>query len=342
MIKVNQYGLKRNIPADVRRDVRQRCKFGCVFCRSGFYQYEHIDPPFKNAVRHDPERICCLCGSCHDLVTRGHLSKELVIKSYHDMQALQDGEVLPPTGPLDFHDGSAELMIGGLLYSPAVQTVLRYHEQDLICMLPGKQGEPGMISAVFTDESGREVLRLVENEWVGSLDNWDIEVVGRRLTVRREHGVIALQLRLEPPGKIVVERLDMRFEDCHVLATEQTYAVGRYITDGTVHWVHAYINIQKSSPFGAAIEFTNAETLETRAVQYRGNGAEIATADNRIVVNANAGVMVKPIGIVIASLCGSFNLVELAIGNQPLDNMRRIILSHPEELGRFISTGKVA
>jgi len=33
----NRHGLHRRIPAAVEREVRQRCKFGCVICRAGFY-----------------------------------------------------------------------------------------------------------------------------------------------------------------------------------------------------------------------------------------------------------------------------------------------------------------
>ncbi|MDV6344749.1 hypothetical protein [Nitrosomonas sp. Is37] len=342
MTDANRHGLSRYIPADVRRVVRQRSKFGCVICRRGFYQYEHIDPPFEDAKAHDPDRICCLCGSCHDSVTRGHLSKAKVNAAYRAIQTKPPEEVSPPVGPLDFHDGSAELMIGGLLYSPAVQTVLRYHGVDLIRVIPGRQGEPGRISAVFTDEDGRQVLQLVENEWVGVLENWDIEVVGQRITVRRRHGEVALQLRLDPPSRIVVERIDMRIADGHVLATEQTYAVGRHITDGSVHWVHAGIRIRRCSSLGAAIEFADVESLQIRDERFRGTGQELATRDWQIVVNSDAGVMVKPLGIVIASLCGAFDLLELAVGNQPLDEMRRVMLSHPDELCRFISTSKTA
>jgi hypothetical protein len=39
----------------------------------------------------------------------------------------------------------------------------------------GTNGEPGRISAAFTDDSGRVVLRLVENAFEGSPDTWDIE-----------------------------------------------------------------------------------------------------------------------------------------------------------------------
>jgi hypothetical protein len=343
MAEVNRHGLSRYIPADVRREVRQRSKFGCVICRRGFYQHEHINPPFEDATEHDPERICCLCGACHDSVTRGHLSKEFVEAAYRKVQDLPLEKVGPPVGPLDFHDGNAELLIGGLLYSPAVRTVLRYHGSDIIRVLPSERGgEPGRISAVFTDDKGAEVLRLEENEWIGSLHTWDIEIVGQQITARREEGSVTLQLRLDPPGRVVVERLDMRILDSHVLATEKTYAVGRYITDESVHWVHAHIGIRRSSPLGVAIEFTDPEVLEERDVRFRDTGQELSTNDRQVVMNSNSGVLIKPLGVAIASFCGSFDLAELAIGNRNLSDMRRIILSHPEQIGRFISTGEIS
>lgn len=109
MADVNKYGLSRYIPAEVRREVRQRSKFGCVLCRCGFYQYEHIDPTFEDATEHDPDYICCLCGACHDLITRGHFSKEAIKLAYRKVQDSALEKVSPPIGPLDFHDGNAEL-----------------------------------------------------------------------------------------------------------------------------------------------------------------------------------------------------------------------------------------
>jgi hypothetical protein len=322
--------------------VRQRSKFACVLCRRGFYQYEHIDPSFEDATEHKPEYICCLCGACHDSVTRRHLSKEAVKIAYRKVQNLPFDQVGPPVGPLDFHDGNAELLIGGLLYSPAVRTVLRYHGSDIIRVIPSERsGEPGRVSAIFTDDNGVEVLRLEENEWIGSLTTWDMEIVGQQITARREKGNVALQLRLAPPGRVVVERLDMRFGNSHVLVTEKTYAVGRYITDDSVHWVHAHIRIRKSSPFGVAIEFTEPKALEARDLHFHGIGQELATEDRQIVLNSYAGVLIKPLGVAIAGLCGSFDLAELAIGKQNLPDMRRIIWSHPEQIGRFISTGDI-
>ena len=98
MSEVNKYGLSRYIPSDVRREVRQRSKFGCVICRRGFYQYEHIDPPFDDATEHNPSHICCLCGSCHDSVTRGHISKEAIKAEYQRIQGLPLEKVGVPVG----------------------------------------------------------------------------------------------------------------------------------------------------------------------------------------------------------------------------------------------------
>lgn len=176
----NRHGLDRNIPAAVKREVRQRSKYGCVICRIGFYHYEHIEP-FENVDAHRADNICCLCGGCHDGVTRGQLSKGAVIAAYQRIQTATADEVGPPFGPLDFHTGTATLRIGGLRYPSTVRTVVRYHGVDVISLNPGEGSEPGSISAVFTDDDGAPILELRDNEWVGPTEGWDITVIGQRL-----------------------------------------------------------------------------------------------------------------------------------------------------------------
>ena len=196
-------------------------------------------------------------------------------------------------GPLDFHDGTAELRIGKLHYNPAVHTILRYHNQDIIRVVPGEKGEPGKISAIFTNCIGDPILELRENVWIGSLDNWDIQINGQRLTVSQGKRRIALKIRLDPPGKVIIERLDMRIGNAHVIATEDTYTVGRYISESEAVWFHADLRIMKATPFGAVLEFIDPELLEERDIMLRGTGQELATHDRNIVMNSNAGVYVK-------------------------------------------------
>ncbi len=341
MADANKHGLTRYIPTDVSRQIRINSKFGCVLCRKGFYQYEHIDPTFEEAKEHNADVMCCLCGACHDAVTRGQISKGAVKAAYSKIRSTSPDEVEPPVGPLDFHDGTAELKIGNLLYSPVVHTVLRYHDHDIIKVVPGLNGEPGKISAIFTNESGVPILELNDNEWIGSLDNWDIEIKGTRITVKSAQGRVALKIRLDPPGRLILERLDMRIGSGHVIATEDTYAVGRYVSENEAVWVHASIRIIKSFPTGAAIEFTTPEILEQRDKQYMNSGQELATADRNIIMNSNAGVYVKSAGIVVSSLCGAFQLGQFAVGERKTSDVRNVIATNSDQLSRFIGTGSI-
>lgn len=336
---INRHGLSRYIPASVAREVRQRSKFGCVLCRNGFYEYEHIDPPFEDALEHDPARICCLCSSCHSTVTRRQRSKASVAAAYEDIQAKSIEEVGRPIGPLDFYGGNAELSIGGLRYSPFVKTVLRYHGQDIIKVSPGDHTTPGAISALFTDESGEPVLALVENAWEGSTANWDIEVVGPCITVRNKSGSIPLKLRLDPPGVIVIERLDMRIGDAHLLVSESAYAAGRYLEDDSIFWVHANISISHIAEEGVAIEFANPEELLARREAVTA-GASLESLGAGIVLSAGVGCLCVPIGLSIASLCGGFHLMGYSCGIRPLDGVRRMINKGARPLMYYIGTGK--
>lgn len=229
-----------------------------------------------------------------------------------------------------------------MLYSPAVQVLLKYHGTEIIRVDPGQNGEPGAISAVFTDDLGTPILELRRNEWVGSLNNWDVEIVGARITVRSSQGRVALQLRLDPPGRIIIERLDMRIGSGHVIATEETYAIGRYLAEDEALWLHASIRISRSTTSGAAIEFTDPEELEARDQKYMNSCVELATANRSIVLNSNAGAYFKSAGIAVSSLCGAFELGQFAAGIRKVSDVRKVVLSSPNQLCRFLGTGMLS
>ena len=74
----NKHGLSRNIPSQIKREIRQAAGFGCVCCGVAIGMYEHVDPEFHDAKEHDPERMAYLCGGCHDKVSRGIWSKDKI------------------------------------------------------------------------------------------------------------------------------------------------------------------------------------------------------------------------------------------------------------------------
>ena len=226
------------------------------------------------------------------------------------------------------------------MYAPAVTSVLRYFGQDLIKLHPGESGEPGAITAVFTDEEGNTILALDENEWVGSLDAWDIEVEGPRIVVKQKLGDVALQLRLDPPGRIVIERLDMRIGDHHVLASEHSYAVGVHFDNGHMNWTSPQLVVTRAAANGIAIEIEDGAILRERfnGLKAAGKGVWLATADEAIIMHSPAGAMIPQLGISIASGC-SFDMYAAAAGAKTLDQMRDSVFYKPaREMRMFLAS----
>lgn len=336
----NKHGLPRDIPAPIKRKIRQRSKFGCVICRSGIFDYEHIDPEYSEATTHDPDDICCLCTACHAKVTRGHFSKAYVRKKYKEVEAADVREVPPPFDGLDFHDGKAELKIGGISYDPGVTAVVKYHGNEIFSISPSESDMAG-INALFLDDDGKESLKILDNVWHGAVEAWDTEVVGPRIMVRKRKGVFALVLRLEPPGRIVIEKLDMRVRDAHILVSEQSYAVGRYFDEKNINWFHAkMVHMGAPLPGASAIEFLTYFEAEWRDEIWNGRGQRLATADNAIVMQTGLGAANKRMGIIVGANCLKFGIGAFACGGpRPIKTMRQVVFNKPDRVAEYIGTG---
>jgi hypothetical protein len=184
--------------------------------------YEHIEPLFVDAERHDPAAITLLCGRCHGKVNRGLLSKETVKLANAAPKALEKGfsfEVFD-IGPLH-----PNVRIGSL-QAIRPRTVIRALGEDLLKVdEPEQPGGPFRLSAVFSDRDGKEIFRIKDNVWETPADNWDVDVTGPRITLRKGLGDLVLQLRVNPPNEVIIERLDMHFRGVHAVADEQQFGI---------------------------------------------------------------------------------------------------------------------
>lgn len=217
MANLNKYGLSRDIPDPIQRKIRQHCGFGCIICGSAIYQYEHVDPPFSEAKEHDPDCIVLLCGGCHDRVTRGLLSKETIkLKSANPVCKEQGFSF----GPFDLGTISPEIVIG-TFRGKNVETLISIHEDNIFSIRsPLSPNLPFLINAWLCDREGNEILKIIDNEWQTPSTNWDVEVVGTRITIRKKLSDIVLILRSEPPHRLVVERIDMEHKGIRIRCKE--------------------------------------------------------------------------------------------------------------------------
>ena len=217
MARVNKFRLSDEIPDPIKREIRQRCGFGCVICGSAIYEYEHVDPPFSEAKEHNPDHIVLLCGHHHRLVTKGLLSKQTVKEAASRPKCKEKGFSL---GPFDIGHEPPVIVLGTITARNA-KTLIRISGDDVFSIsAPAEPGQPFLLNARFFDQGGQPILNIVENEWRSSSENWDVEVTGPRITIRRDLGDLALVLRSEPPHRLVIERMELVHKGIHIRCKE--------------------------------------------------------------------------------------------------------------------------
>jgi hypothetical protein len=114
MARVNKFGLYDEIPDPIKREIRQRCGFGCVICGNAIYEYEHVDPPFSEAKEHNSDHIVLLCGHHHRLVTKGLLSKQTVKEAARRPKCKEKGFSF---GPFDIGHAPPVIVLGTAAYA---------------------------------------------------------------------------------------------------------------------------------------------------------------------------------------------------------------------------------
>jgi len=224
MGKHNRHGLSRTISADVKREVRQRCGFGCVICGLGFYDYEHFAPDFKDATEHNPAGITLLCMQCNQKRARRVLSAKTVALANANPRCLQDGFAKENWG---FGSEPITVRFAGVEF---VETphLIEVNGTAMMSVLPPEEGSSiYRVSALFANVAGRTTLEIVENEWYAKRHNWDVECAGNRITIRNAHRDVALVLKSEPPGLITIEKLNMYFQGIYFRGDSSVLEISR-------------------------------------------------------------------------------------------------------------------
>lgn len=198
----------RDIPDPIKRQVRQRCGFGCVICGLPLFEYEHLKG-WANVQRHVADEITLLCD-------RHHREKTAGLLPLADVEAADSNPINTRSGasaPYDLHYSGqrCELVIGS---NSAVVDQLAEGNGMCALMIDGvslahfrlSEGRL-LLSFLLFDELNRLILRVVDNEVVYSIDAWDIEFVGTNLVLRQAARQLLADIVFEPEaGRVTVSR----------------------------------------------------------------------------------------------------------------------------------------
>ncbi len=205
-MSTNRYGLSREIPDAIKKQVRQACGFGCVCCGASIIEYHHVDPPFSEAKTHDAKGIVLLCPRCHAKVERHFLSEETIIQAMRDPACNKTGYA---SEFLDVGEDHPQIVFAGITLTRTLVPVVARGIPLFMIQKAEEMGRPFRLSANFANSSGHPSLQIVDNEWRVSTANWDVEAVGGRITIRDNPRHISLNLVASKRGQLVIEQLDM-------------------------------------------------------------------------------------------------------------------------------------
>jgi hypothetical protein len=212
MKRKNNYGIDRYIPLDVKREVRQRCKFGCVICGFSIYEYEHFNPAFKDLkVDHKAEGITLLCPTCHTLKTNGTLPVEHVIaankKTFCSNKEYIEGKFYMKK------DEGLTIRFAGSTYRNLNSVINIGNTSILSITKSDNELEPFLLSGVFYDTTNKMTLLINRNNWISNINQWDIEKVGSGMIIREEHSKIVLDIKVLDNKEIVIDRIKMQYQN---------------------------------------------------------------------------------------------------------------------------------
>ena len=207
----NRFGLKRHIPDAIKRKIRQRDGFGCVVCGFALYDYDHFSPEFADAKQHEMDGIVLLCPSCHR--QKGtFLSMDAVAASAANPKCRQVGF---SHGAFDLPGRAPTIFIGKQTFRNATK-ILNIHSEDVLAFsAPEQLGGPWRLSAKVTNKEGITILEIDKNRWKAPVTNWDIQVMGKRVTIRENDGSTSFVFKKEDAG-IRIEKLDLQYRGVEV------------------------------------------------------------------------------------------------------------------------------
>jgi hypothetical protein len=242
----NKYGLTRNIDEHTKEMIRKRDGFGCVHCGRGIYTYEHFNPPFIEAKKHDVNGIALLCGQCQILTTKGILSKETIQSDVNDPFCRRQGY------SNDFFDLKYPMLIyyGNFIYYASKDkrdhVMLKINNEITLGCSEDPIGGPMQLSAIFRDRNNQICLEIVKNEWKASTQNWDIRQIGRKLSIYEGYREIGIEIEVDPPNKIYFNSFTTYFNKNKLLLDREKMVIQK--ADGNQILVSTPDSIRRSAP----------------------------------------------------------------------------------------------
>ncbi|PGN13198.1 cell division protein [Bacillus cereus] len=218
----------RAIPQSIQREVRQRCGFGCVICGNPIFDYDHMKE-WSKVKEHVAEDITLLCAEHHRAVTTRLLPRKVVLEANENPYNLSQGHSTPMK--LYYAGNTCEFFIGGNRF--IMDSPKGFPGQLVPIMVDGIPllnfifvGGQLLLNVQLFDENNEVILLIKENQLVYGIESWDIQMVGRTLTIRERARKILVNITFETPNKVIVDKARILYNGAEILIKQDEMLVG--------------------------------------------------------------------------------------------------------------------
>lgn len=201
----NRHGLTRSIPVEIKREVRQRCRFGCVMCGRSLTEYHHFDPPFRDATSHCPNGIVLLCRNCHDKFDKlpiDHMRRASANPKCAQVGYAFEDDFLCPNPRCVPQVSLAHIVATS-------GQIIRHNGEVLLGLTSSGNDFPLGLTARIEDQSGTLLFSIEDNELKYGVDRWDVRTCKASLVITAHDGAVAVEMNRSQPDKVSISRLRM-------------------------------------------------------------------------------------------------------------------------------------
>lgn len=197
---------REDIPAAMKRALRQEAYFGCVICGNPIIEYHHIIP-YCEVKTHEKDNLVVLCPTHHHRANMGEIYKEMVIQKKNDPFNKIKNDTKYDFLLREFKD--LIVKAGGNLFREQ-KKILGCDGQPLITVDEDNCGN-ALLNVYFFDENNKKIAQITNNEWCvyDIEDLWDVKYSPGHLIIQKRERKILLELKVKE--NIVELRADMYF-----------------------------------------------------------------------------------------------------------------------------------
>ncbi|ORL41329.1 hypothetical protein A6F59_10910 [Prescottella equi] len=207
----------------MKREVRQRCGFGCVLCGLPLYHYDHMNE-YSVVKEHEAENLTLLCAQHHDEKTKGLLPLAKVQAANADPFNLRAGASRPHY--LHYSGNRAVVALGSNEFTSDGGDFVAVLVDGVPLIYFRFESEQALLTVQLFDDFNQPLLQIVDNELVYSVSTWDVEFVGTTLTIRAASRDIFLVVKFCAPDRLEIIRGRLLLNGVRILIQNGIVTVG--------------------------------------------------------------------------------------------------------------------